>query len=271
MEHITHDWNWTGDDLDAPLSFQAPRTIRLEKDAATYSDAELDQRIAVAALTPQHTYQFWTEHPERLLEYLSQQTEWKGIKLPSHRSFLALVDLCEEIDRKNPINQITRSSNWQNGWPLPNLWLGVLIRNQAEADERISLLQETPAAHRMLIVKPGMDGISLWEPGELCRICGESGRHCDPCSWTGYEVDPEDLLEDIGWVTIEPDTDPYNVAVVRGLIKQCAEAQVPCCLRQLGTKCYGLGYGYTGKGIKASEWPADLQEARQFPWEESTS
>lgn len=37
---------------------------------------------------------------------------------------------------------------------LRNVWLGVSVTNQPDADEQIRLLQETPAAHRFVSVEP---------------------------------------------------------------------------------------------------------------------
>jgi len=62
--------------------------------------------------------------------------------------------------------------------PLPNLWLGVSVENQAAAEQRIPLLLETPAARRWLSVEPMLGAINL-QPhllGVDLVICGaESG------------------------------------------------------------------------------------------------
>lgn len=39
-------------------------------------------------------------------------------------------------------------------WPLPNVWLGVSVEDQAAADERIPALLDTPAAVRFLSCEP---------------------------------------------------------------------------------------------------------------------
>ena len=46
-------------------------------------------------------------------------------------------------------------------WPLPNVWLGVSVENQAMADERIPLLLDTPAAVRFLSVEPLLGPVYL--------------------------------------------------------------------------------------------------------------
>ncbi len=46
-------------------------------------------------------------------------------------------------------------------WPLPNLWLGVTAENQKEADRRIPLLLETPAALRFIAAEPLLEKLDL--------------------------------------------------------------------------------------------------------------
>jgi len=51
------------------------------------------------------------------------------------------------------------------GWPLPNVWSGVTVSTQADADEQIPLLQNTPAAHRLLSLEPTLEPIDLTASG----------------------------------------------------------------------------------------------------------
>ncbi len=46
-------------------------------------------------------------------------------------------------------------------WPLPNVWLGTSISNQAEADERIPLLLQVPAALHLVSVEPMLGPVDL--------------------------------------------------------------------------------------------------------------
>ncbi len=48
-------------------------------------------------------------------------------------------------------------------WPLPNLWLGVTVENQEQADKRIPLLLQTPAAVRFVSVEPMLGSVDLTE------------------------------------------------------------------------------------------------------------
>lgn len=46
-------------------------------------------------------------------------------------------------------------------WPLPNVWLGVTVCNQQEADEKIPILLDIPATTRFISVEPMLERIDL--------------------------------------------------------------------------------------------------------------
>ena len=45
--------------------------------------------------------------------------------------------------------------------PIPNLWLGVTAENQEQADKRIPVLLETPAAKRFVSIEPMLGSVDL--------------------------------------------------------------------------------------------------------------
>lgn len=46
-------------------------------------------------------------------------------------------------------------------WPYANLWIGVSVSTQAEADRKIPILLHTPAAHRLVSIEPMLEEIHL--------------------------------------------------------------------------------------------------------------
>ena len=48
-------------------------------------------------------------------------------------------------------------------WPLPNLWAGVSVEDQATADWRIPLLLQTPAAVRWVSYEPALGPVDFGE------------------------------------------------------------------------------------------------------------
>ena len=85
-------------------------------------DTLLDRVFAVFALRPDLTFQVLTKRSERMREYLA-----------------------------NPYTSAVAAGM---RWPLPNVWLGVSVEDQAAADERIPALLDTPAAVRFLSCEP---------------------------------------------------------------------------------------------------------------------
>ena len=71
-----------------------------------------------------------------------------------------------------------------------------------------------------------------------------------------------------------PGARPCDVAWIRSIVRQCADAGVACFVKQLGARPYlspehdgGTGFNLTlrdKKGGDPAEWPADLR-VRQLP------
>ncbi len=77
---------------------------------------------------------------------------------PQHTFIL----LTKRPQRMNKFISLTRETDTDCGlWPLPNLWLGVTVCNQAEADEKIPSLLQTPAAVRFVSVEPCLGPVDL--------------------------------------------------------------------------------------------------------------
>jgi len=158
-----------------------------------------------------------------------------------------------------------------------NVWLGTSVENQRCADERIPQLLRIPAKLRFLSVEPMLEEVDLvcssaiWSDmnGKIRPNYQQPGRHVD-------------------WVIVGgesgPGARPCNVDWVRGIVRQCQDAGVPCFVKQLGSEarviacseCGEIGCDCRGatrtthlllkhpKGGDPAEWVADLQ-VRQFP------
>lgn len=117
----------------------------------------LDRLFAVFALRSDVDWLLLTKRPERMREYLS--------KLHPRR-FQIVRDLLPSVPEKSPANDMVSLEEIAvpAPWPLPNVFLGVSVENQAAADERIPLLLETPAAVRFLSVEPLLESVTLPRP-----------------------------------------------------------------------------------------------------------
>lgn len=147
------------------------------------------------------------------------------------------------------------------GWPR-NVWLGVTVENQKQAEARIPLLLEQNAAVRFLSMEP------MLGPVELSKWFF-AGHHP---SWDGSpRVEPSPPR--IGWVIVGgesgPKARPFDIGWARSIVAQCAAASVPCFVKQLGADPV-LGPGDLGLGLRhrsgadPSEWPKAFR-VREFP------
>jgi len=180
----------------------------------------IDRMFAVMALCPHHTFQVLTKRPERMLEYFSDrraayigalmdQPTW--CELPRGRTF----------------------PRFPEAWPLPHVWLGVSVEDQATADDRIPLLLQTPAAVRFISAEP------LLGPIDLCNIR-------TPNLGDGHEYAGADVLTEanrqmrgcIDWIIAGgesgPGARPSHPDWFRSLRDQCAAASVPFHFKQWG-------------------------------------
>ena len=122
-------------------------------------------------------------------------------------------------------------------YPTPNVWLGVSVEDQANADKRIPLLLETPAAVRFLSCEP------LLSPIQLAGVCN-------------------DWLEDgIHWVIVGgesgPGARPIRHEWVRHIQRQCQDALVPFFFKQWG----GIRPKSGGRLLDGRTWD-EFPEAR---------
>jgi protein gp37 len=116
-----------------------------------------------------------------------------------------------------------RRTWWHEG-PLSSVWLGTSITNQADADERIPHLLQTPAAVRWLSAEPllGPVDIKFWLRARFGRLgFGEYGQL----------VEAERPVRRLHWVVIGARTGPSGsipeTSWVRNIIEDCRETETP--------------------------------------------
>ncbi len=201
--------------LEIPLHWRKPRRITVGCDLfdEAIPDEFIDQVMdtimscELQSVRSRHTFLILTKWAQRMRDYFAT---WAERNLP------------EEGRDDAP-------------WPLKNLWLGVSVTNQDDADERIPLLLSTPAAVRWVSVEP-MGVVDLYASlfGEQYRWQGE---HPDiPGMNTLHFVDG--LGYGIDWVVCGgetgPEARPMHPDWVRSLRDQCQAAGVPFFFRGWG-------------------------------------
>jgi len=239
-------WNPTTtlhpDRLEQPLHWRKPRRIFVDSMSDLFHEdvpfAYIDQVFGTMIKAHWHVFMILTKRPERALRCM----EFFGPRMDG-----------------GPV-------------PVPNVWLGVSVEDQATADERIPWLLKTTATGRWVSYEPALGPIDfrvvpipVHGPRELAirrldwlLIGGEHGPRARPC--------------DVRWI--------------RSVVDQCRQAEVPCFVKQLGSRPveYDGSLGTISKynppdsmvmalhdpnGGDPSEWPEDLR-VRQYPEVEGT-
>jgi len=179
--------------LGIPLRWTKPRMIFVNSMSDLFHESVPDEFILHVfhiMAAGRHTFQVLTKRPERMMQFLNNY-------------------------------QHLRSR------PLPNVWLGVSVEDQATADERIPLLLQTPAAVRWISAEPLLgpinfdsdlrDGLHALGCGDKDCSCGDRG---------------------IDWLVVGgesgPQARPMHPDWVRSLRDQCQSAGVPFFFKQWG-------------------------------------
>ncbi len=201
---------------------------------------------------------------------------WRLIAATPHLDWLLLTKRAQNIAKMLP-----EALDMPRGfsWPLPNVWLGTTVENQAEADRRIPHLLSVPAAVHFLSCEPLLGPVDL-------RAIYKNETMIDP-----FEGMTESPVFDLGdrfvavnpryrrtgkldWIIAGgesgPDARPPDLDWFRSLRDQCAEAGVPFFFKQWGEWQPGDGdtpYGqqYYRVGKKKAGRLLDGREHNEVP------
>lgn len=157
----------------------------------------IDRAITYMLIANWNIYQILTKRPDRMLEYFTSPNRINKIsralaevkaELTRKIKIIRKEIKGEELDQnltKGVIGRIEKSfarlESTQCQIPFPNLWLGVSVCNQEDADKFIDPLLQTPAAIRYISFEPLLTDIDLskWlSDGKLWHwgiVGGESG------------------------------------------------------------------------------------------------
>lgn len=208
------------DRLDQPLRWRRPRMVFVNSMSDLFHEEVPDSYIAhvfaVMAAAYQHTFQVLTKRPERMRDLLSAVAFWQMASNKFGGDLLVSA-------------------------PLSNVWLGVSVEDQANADERIPLLLQTPATLRFLSCEPLLGPIRLrqdwrdflqgWDV-EPIHVCGGDEEACAQRCPEAQQY----RTERIAWVIVGgesgPSFRPMDAAWARDLRDQCVGAGVPFFMKQ---------------------------------------
>lgn len=224
--------------LEQPLHWKTPRKVFVCSMGDLFHESVpfewIDRVFATMALCPQHTFQVLTKRAERMEEYL---TEYH----PNWDEALGWLD-----DRHNDIcidgtaldSQRDICDEWHTvakQWPLPNVWLGVTVENQEQADKRIHHLLRCPAAVRFISVEPMLGPVDLMD---IVIHEGSGEHHIDSLFMDAFEREEFPDEHTIDWVICGGESGtgarPMHPDWVRSLRDQCIAAGVPFHFKSWG-------------------------------------
>lgn len=250
---------WTGQlalapdsGLLAPLKRKKPTTYFVNSMGDLFHedcpDEWIDKVFAVMALSPHHTFQVLTKRAERMRDYC--------LTLGRHH----------EVDRVSIAMKAIHEAHGfgangafytmgEPGWHFKNIWLGVSTERQQEADERIPLLLNTPAAVRFVSAEPLLGAVNLSRICLLPQKLGSiragihlnalAGRYCESgVTYTGdWDVagpaPPADTpARKLDWIIVGGESGhaarPMDPEWALALRDQCQSAGVPFFFKQWG-------------------------------------
>lgn len=253
--------------LGDPLRWRRPRRIFVNSMSDLFHEGVPHEFVAavfgVMAAAPRHTFQVLTKRPERAAEFFAWVDEAAA---RGHGTRAERLVLCREHARRRALTHRIGSHDPHEGgidWPLPNVWLGVSVEDQASADARIPTLLTLPAAVRWVSYEPAIG------PVDFAYTCFNG-------------ADSLGTMPGVDWIVIGgesgPGARPFDLAWARSTLRQCRATGVPVFVKQLGageslpgTRRYvsdsvrGEHYPLSSrKGGDPSEWPEDLR-VREYP------
>ena len=210
--------------LMQPLRWNKPRTIFVCSMTDLFYEGHPIEWLwrvwAVMALAPQHTFIVLTKRISHANTALV------------NRLRMGDPDICKAI------NQIPAFLGNRKGaleMPLPNVWIGTSVEDQATADHRIPHLLNTPAAVRFLSVEPLLGKIVLHDDW-LPPMFPVSDPLLPRSEWGSTPI--HGLYPHIDWIICGGESGlnarPMHPDWARSLRDQCKTVNVPFFFKQWG-------------------------------------
>ena len=238
-------WNGTvrlvPESLGQPLRWKKPRRVFVGSMTDLFHEDVPNEYIAavfgVMAACPQHVFQVLTKRAERLAEWF----DWYDREAAAVWYKAGFAQWCAE-DVMHKHEGALGGSDAGAAWPLPNVWLGVSVEDQATADERIPHLLDAPAAVRFISAEPLLGPIDLAAYGFDCPACANKNDVDAPCPYGRPD-----------WIIAGgesgPGARPMHPDWARSIRDQCSAAGVAFFFKQNGA--WGPGAVNVASGTPA--------------------
>jgi protein gp37 len=185
---------------------------------------------------------------------------WDLIRVTPNLDWLVLTKRIGNVRRMLP-------ADWGNGWP--NVWLGISIGDQEEAERDIPKLLRVPAALRFISFEPLLAEVTVRKlsQGNGIELDGLTGLHSGPAA----PLPP--ILPGIDWAIIGgesgPGARPFVLGWAKKLVRDFQAVLLPVFMKQVGAnptnregeRCPHIK---DRKGKNPAEWPEELR-VREWP------
>jgi len=276
--------DWTGavqlvpSELERPLRWRKSRRIFVCSGAdlfhPTVPEAYIHAVLGVAMLSPRHQFLLLTKRPARM------RSIYYGLclGLSASESYAKLLEGARLFGVQHVVS---RGLPAERPWPLPNVWIGTSVEDQERADERIPDLLACPAAVRFVSAEPLLGPVDMleWMGGApIARAIAHHHRTGHQCGGGGFKADcPECGIEwaagdpQLDWVIVGGESGArartFDVHWAREIVKDCASANIPVFVKQLGARPIHGEDPYPisdRKGAVLDDWDPEIR-VRQSP------
>jgi len=196
-------------ELEKPLSWKKPRMVFVESMGDLFHELvdweDVFKVWEVMEKCPQHTFMILTKRPE----------------------------FAKDFDfEANISDESVGIFPWRVFGDNANIWLGVSVENQEQADKRIPVLLQIPAAVRFVSVEPMLEPVDLrCVQTDVVEIDVLTGNHGVYRPLEGRSNNK------LSWVVYGPETGPnkrpFDIQWGLDLQRQCQDAGVPVFAKKL--------------------------------------
>lgn len=243
------------DRLSVPLKRRKPTVYAVWNDL--FHEAVPDKFIAdtIGHINgyPKHTFLILTKRPDRMRDFMLKCGPWEGwVTHNGHPPACYGGDGLIVGQEKETMTRENRYEVRKSYWPPWNLYFGLTVCNQAEADAKIPVFLQVPGK-KFLSIEPMLGAINLtggyygpnWLEG--WDVVPEHDPRCDGSCYAGCPVPVQVQTEKIDAVILGGETGPgarpMHPDWVRSVRDQCAAAGVPFFFKGWGEWRHESQYG----------------------------
>lgn len=174
---------------------------------------------------------------------------------------LRVIESCPEDTFLVLTKRVERMAQFMKSVPmsLNNLWSGLTVCNQQEADEKIPQLLQVPG-HKWLSIEPMLGPIDI-------TMALEEFQAFDP----NYNRKPAPINAVVVGCETGPHRRPCKIEWIQSIVDQCKAAGVPCFVKQIEVETMTVTFerGVSNPKLQVvhelEEFPESLR-VRELPW-----